>query len=150
MWLQQIGLENEQKTILSIVQWEVNLSVSRPDSVDALIPHSLTLLDPLIVFLVPTGGWEAGAGRRVWLPHREGEAGDPELHSHPESHPPLHLWGPGLERLLLVDGAGCRSGWGEWALGRKTYVQKTSSVHLSYTRVYDNWYMGICSLLTPE
>lgn len=62
---------------------------------------------------VPSGGGEAGAGGRVRLPQREGEAGGPELHSHPESHPPLHLRGPGLEGLLLVDGAWRRQGRGE-------------------------------------
>lgn len=84
---------------------------------------------PLTVFLVTSGGGEAGAGCRVGLPHREGEAGGPELLSHPEPHPSIHLWGPGLEGILLVNGARRRPGWGEWAQGRKTYVQKAYLTH---------------------
>lgn len=61
----------------------------------------------------PPGGGEAGAGCRVRLPQREREAGAPELHPNPESHPPLHLRGPGLEGLLLVDGARRWQGRGE-------------------------------------
>lgn len=71
------------------------------------------------MFPVSSGCGEAGAGCRVRVPHREGEAGDPELHSHPEPHPPLHLRGPGLERILLVNGAWCWPGWGEWARGKE-------------------------------
>lgn len=74
------------------------------------------------MFLVPSGRGEAGAGRGVRLPHGEGEAGDPELHSHTDPHPPLHLRGPGLERILLVNGAWCWAGWGEWAQERKRQV----------------------------
>lgn len=52
---------------------------------DASVSHLLsTCLDP-------SGRGEAGAGGRVWLPHREGEAGGAELHSHPDPHPSLHL-----------------------------------------------------------
>lgn len=72
------------------------------------------------VCLVSSGRREAGAGCRVWLPHREGETSDPQLHPHPEPHPSLHLRGPGLERILLVNSAWCWPGWGEWVQGAKS------------------------------
>lgn len=51
---------------------------------------------------IVTGGGEVGSGRWVRLPHREGEADCAELQSNAYSNPALHLWRPGLERVLLV------------------------------------------------
>lgn len=62
---------------------------------------------------IVTGGGEVGSGRWVRLPHREGEADRAELQSNAHSNPALHLWGPGLERVLLVHRPWCWQSGGE-------------------------------------
>lgn len=95
---------------------------------------SLHMASPRVSVSGATSGCgEAGPGCRVWLSHREGEAGRPQLRSRPEPRPPIHLRGPGLEGLLLVYGAWCWPSRGEWARGsrRGHWEQRMSCVFVS-------------------
>lgn len=84
-----ILLVKQMENLVSLhSNWKVPTTISS-EIADIFI--SFITNEEVACVAVAPGGGEAGAGCRDRLPQREGEAGAPELHPDPESHPPLHL-----------------------------------------------------------